>query len=185
MHHNDGNHFRWWIGVILWQRDIILLPQEFISRDRNNLDTMILWPQGNVGHAMQKCVLVHMRTAKAQIRVYIRKQNHWILKNISMESIYRDDTFETLRMCRMTWIRIFCAFSKALFSLEADHVTLDQDKLLLSTPMSLLSTPILEFVIAADWCNAVFNWLLKVNGRRRSSIDSFKWMETDNLPLTV
>ena len=52
----------------------------------------------------------HLRSL---IRAFaVRKQNLWILKNVSMESKCPD---ETLRMCKMVWIRTFCACSKTLF----------------------------------------------------------------------
>ena len=75
-----------------------------------------------------------MRAAKAQISLRMRrliwtfvvqkqnnwiiwafvvhKQNNWILKSISVESKCPDDT---LRNCRIMWIRAFCASSRALF----------------------------------------------------------------------
>ena len=62
-----------------------------------------------------------IRTAKATISLrrrrlirafVVHKQNNWILKNISVESKCPDDT---LRNCRIMWIRAFCACSRALF----------------------------------------------------------------------
>ena len=44
----------------------------------------------------------------------VRKQNHWILQNVSMEI---KCPAATLHMCRMMWIRTFYACSKAHFRL--------------------------------------------------------------------
>ena len=52
--------------------------------------------------------------ARSLIWAAVHKQNHWILRHVSMESKCLN---ETLRMRRMRWIRTFCACSKALFRL--------------------------------------------------------------------
>ena len=53
---------------------------------------------------------------RSLIRAFaVRCQNYWIVQNVSMQSKGPD---ETLRMCRMMWIRLFCACSKAIFRLK-------------------------------------------------------------------
>ena len=57
---------------------------------------------------------------RSLIRAFaVRCQNHWILRNVSMESKGPD---ETLRMRRMMWIPIFCARSKALFACSGPFI---------------------------------------------------------------
>ena len=52
---------------------------------------------------------------RSLIRAFtVHKRNHWILQNVSMESKCPD---ETLPVCRVMWICILCACSKAYFRL--------------------------------------------------------------------
>ena len=72
---------------------------------KGQLLRLILW----------KIIFMSMRTAKSQIRAFsVLWRNHWILQNAWIES---KDPDNTLRVCRLIWIGVFCTIEGTCFAL--------------------------------------------------------------------